>query len=56
MFMIFCSVFGLFLFTAMNFRTVFGTVPMFLNIIGIVAIILYLAINVFSLKGDQNGF
>jgi hypothetical protein len=29
---------------------------MFINIIGIFAIILYLAINVYSLLGDDHGF
>jgi hypothetical protein len=29
---------------------------MFLNIIGITAIVLYLAINAYALKGNHNGF
>jgi hypothetical protein len=29
---------------------------MFINFIGILAVILYLAINVYSLQGDDHGF
>jgi tetratricopeptide (TPR) repeat protein len=56
LFLVFANVFGFFLFTALNFKNIFGAVPMFLNLIGIAAVILYLAINVYSLKGYADGF
>jgi hypothetical protein len=56
LFLIFFNIFGFFLFTALNFRNIFGVVPMFLNLIGIAAAILYLAINVYALKGYHDGF
>ncbi|MBU4268481.1 MAG: hypothetical protein KJ808_06495 [Acidobacteria bacterium] len=56
LFLLFFNVFGFFLFTALAFKSIFGTIPMFLNIIGIVAIVLYLAINAYALKGNHNGF
>jgi tetratricopeptide (TPR) repeat protein len=55
LFMSFCTVFGLFLFTAMNFKSLFGAIPMFLNLIGLAGLVLYLAINTYSLKGEHNG-
>jgi tetratricopeptide (TPR) repeat protein len=56
LFLIFSGVFGFFLFTSLNFKNLFGVVPMFLNLIGIAAAILYLAINIYSLKGYHDGF
>ena len=56
LFLLFFNVFGFFLFTSLTFKSIFGTIPMFLNIIGLLAIVLYLAINAYSLKGDHHGF
>lgn len=56
LFLLFFNVFGFFLFTALNFKNIFGTIPMFLNLIGIAAAILYLAVNVYSMKGNHDGF
>ncbi len=55
LFMSFCIVFGFFLFTAMNFKSLFGAIPMFLNLIGLAAVVLYLAINAYSLREDHHG-
>jgi tetratricopeptide (TPR) repeat protein len=56
LFLLFFTIFGFSLFASLSFKSVFGVIPMFLNMIGIVAILLYLAINAYSLKGDHNGF
>ncbi len=56
LFLVFFNVFGLFLFTALTFKSVFGTIPMFLNVLGLLAVVLYLAINAYSLKGNHHGF
>jgi tetratricopeptide (TPR) repeat protein len=56
LFLLFFNIFGFFLFTALNFKNIFGVIPMFLNLIGIAAAILYLAINVYALKGYHDGF
>jgi hypothetical protein len=55
-FLLFFNVFGLYLFNALTFNKFFGTIPMFINLIGILAIILYLAINIYSMLGDDHGF
>jgi tetratricopeptide (TPR) repeat protein len=55
-FLLFFNVFGFYLFSALTFKNFFGTIPMFINFIGIMAIILYLAINAYSLRGDDHGF
>jgi tetratricopeptide (TPR) repeat protein len=55
-FLIFFNVFGFYLFSALSFKDFFGTVPMFINFVGILAIILYLAFNAYSLGGDDHGF
>jgi tetratricopeptide (TPR) repeat protein len=55
-FLLFFNVFGFYLFSALTFKNFFGTIPMFINFIGIFAIILYLAINAYSLRGDDHGF
>jgi tetratricopeptide (TPR) repeat protein len=55
-FWIFFNIFAFSLFTALTFKNCFGTVPMFVNMIGILAVILYLAINAYSLRSDDNGF
>ena len=47
---------GFFLVNALNFSGVFGAVPMFLNLIGLAAIVLYLAIAIYTLKGNPDGF
>jgi tetratricopeptide (TPR) repeat protein len=49
-------VFGLFLVNALNFKGVFGTVPMFLNLIGLAAVVLYLAVAIYALQGNPDGF
>jgi tetratricopeptide (TPR) repeat protein len=54
--LVFFNVFGFYLFSALTFKSFFGTIPMFINFIGILAVILYLAINVYSLRGDDHGF
>lgn len=54
--LVFFNVFGFYLFSALTFKDFFGTIPMFINFIGILAVILYLAINVYSLRGDDHGF
>jgi tetratricopeptide (TPR) repeat protein len=56
LFLIFFNIFGFSLFAALNFKNIFGAVPMFLNLIGIAAVILYLAVNIYSLKGNHDGF
>lgn len=56
LFLVFANVFGFALFTALNFKNIFGAVPMFLNLMGIAAAVLYLAINLYSLKGYADGF
>lgn len=38
------------------FHTYCGTVPLFLNFVGIAAFILYFFINLYAVKGDENGF
>jgi tetratricopeptide (TPR) repeat protein len=55
-FLLFFNVFGFYLFSALTFKKFFGAIPMFINFIGIFAIILYLAINIYSLRGDDHGF
>jgi tetratricopeptide (TPR) repeat protein len=56
LFFVWTVVFGLFLVNALNFKGVFGTVPMFLNLIGLAAVVLYLAIAIYALKGNPDGF
>jgi hypothetical protein len=56
LFLVWSVVSGLFLVNAMNFKGVFGAVPMFLNLIGLAAIALYLGITAYSLKGNSDGF
>ena len=56
LFLLFFFVFGLYAFNALNFKDVFGAVPMFLNFIGIAAVVLYVAVNAYSLKGYYDGF
>lgn len=55
-FLLFFNVSGFYLVSALAFKNFFGTIPMFINFIGIFAIILYLAINGYSLHGDDHGF
>lgn len=55
-FLLFFNVFGFYLFNALIFKNFFGTIPMFINFIGIFAMILYLAINAYALRGDDHGF
>ncbi len=38
------------------FRTYCGTAPLFLNFTGMVAFIIYFSINIYAVKGDDNGF
>ncbi|MCX6558721.1 MAG: tetratricopeptide repeat protein [Candidatus Aminicenantes bacterium] len=52
----FVNVFGLYVFNALTFKSFFGTVPMFIDFIGMLAIVLYLSINAFSLRGIDHGF
>jgi len=56
LFLLFFNVFGFFLFSSLAFKGIFGTIPMFLNIIGLLAFILYLGIAVYALRGDHHGF
>jgi tetratricopeptide (TPR) repeat protein len=56
LFLLWSVVAGLFLVNTLNFKGVFGAVPMFLNIIGLAAIVLYLAVTAYSLKGNPDGF
>jgi hypothetical protein len=56
LFFVWVVVFGLFLVNALNFKGVFGTVPMFLNLIGLAAVVLYLAIAIYALQGNPDGF
>lgn len=44
LFFLFASVFGLYAVNALNFAGLFGTVPMFLNLAGLAAVLLYLGI------------
>jgi tetratricopeptide (TPR) repeat protein len=46
---------GLCLFGGQNFKGSFGAVPMFLNLAGIAAVLLYVAINVYSLRRFTDG-
>ena len=55
-FLIFSNIFGFYLFNALTFKDFFGTIPMFINFIGLLAIVLYLVINAYSLHGDDHGF
>jgi tetratricopeptide (TPR) repeat protein len=52
----FFNIFGFYLFSALTFKNFFGTIPMFINFIGIFVAILFLAINAYSLLGDDHGF
>jgi tetratricopeptide (TPR) repeat protein len=56
MFLLFFNSFGFYLFIALAFKGFIGTVPMFVNLIGMAAVVLYLAINALSLRGDDHGF
>ncbi|MDD8012120.1 MAG: hypothetical protein PHX05_01420 [Acidobacteriota bacterium] len=56
LFLLFSTVFGLYAFNALNFKGVFGAVPMFINLLGIAAVVLYVAVNAYSLKGYSDGF
>jgi DNA-directed RNA polymerase subunit RPC12/RpoP len=55
LFFLFSVVFGLFLVNRVNFRGVFGVAPMFLSLIGLVAVVLYLAVAAYSLKEAGDG-
>jgi hypothetical protein len=55
-FLLFFSVSGFCLFSALIFKNIFGVIPMFLNIIGIAAVVFYLGINAYSLRGQHDGF
>ncbi len=56
LFFLFASLGGLFWVNAANFRGVFGTAPMFLNLIGLAALLLYLVIAAISLRaGGSDG-
>ncbi|MBN2399750.1 MAG: hypothetical protein JXI33_05345 [Candidatus Aminicenantes bacterium] len=55
-FLVFFNVFGFYLFSALTFKNFFGTIPMFINFIGMMAIIFYLVINIYSLRGENHGF
>ena len=55
LFFTFAVVFGLFLVNSLNFKGVFGVAPMFLNLIGLVAVALYLVIAVISLRRAGDG-
>jgi len=55
-FLVFSNCFGLYLFSALAFKGFVGSVPMFINFIGMVALILYVAINTYSLSGEDHGF
>jgi tetratricopeptide (TPR) repeat protein len=56
LFFVWTVIFGLFLVNTLNFKGVFGTVPMFLNLIGLAAVVFYLAVAVVALKGNPDGF
>ena len=60
LFLILCTAFyflaGFALVGAVNFNRIFSTSPLFLNLIGAFAFILYLVVNIFSVIGDENGF
>ncbi|HSQ35057.1 MAG TPA: hypothetical protein VLQ89_03600 [Candidatus Binatia bacterium] len=55
-FLLFANVFGFFLIGAVTCKSFFGTIPMFINFIGMLAVILYVAINAYALLGDDHGF
>ena len=56
LFFLFASVLGLFWVNAANFRGVFGTAPMFLNLVGLAALALYLVIAALTLRaGGSDG-
>jgi len=54
--LLFFNIFGFYLFSALAFKGLFGVIPMFINVIGLLAVLLYLAINAYSLRGDDHGF
>ena len=56
LFLLFAGMASFSLFTALNFKNIYGTVPMFLNLTGMASALLYLAINLVSLKGTHDGF
>jgi len=55
-FLLFFNCFGFYLFSALAFKGFVGTIPMFINFIGMVALILYVVINSYSLRGEDHGF
>jgi tetratricopeptide (TPR) repeat protein len=46
---------GLYIFSRIIFTEVFSTIPLFFNLAGLGALLLYVLINLYSLKGDENG-
>lgn len=46
---------GLYVFSQVIFKRVFSTVPMIFNLAGLGAVIIYFLVNLYSLKGDENG-
>ncbi len=55
LFFLFASCFGLYAVNALNFKGVFGTVPMFLNLAGLAAVLLYLGIAVYVQREGPDG-
>lgn len=53
---LFFLMFGFSLLASSLFRKYFGVAPLFLNYAGMAAFVLYFFINLFSIKGDDNGF
>jgi len=55
LFFLFASCFGLYAVNALNFKGVFGTAPMFLNLAGLAALLLYLGIAVYVQREGPDG-
>ncbi len=47
---------GYFVFTSLLFHRYFGTVPLFLNLMGMATFFWYLLVNIYAVSGDENGF
>ena len=56
LFLLFFIAFALYCSTALNFKGAFGAVPMFLHLSGIAAVLIYVVVNAYSLKGYPDGF
>ena len=60
LFIIFSGLFyfllGFYIFNVLIFQQMYMTSPIFLNYVGFSALLLYVLLNLYSLKGDSDGF